>query len=148
MTIHFLWKWIFLPISQTPPKLWLFHSLLSSILLRSHATYLLVCLWCCRTMFFSWIVSSNAVASDLRSEMDCGVAGRLQPWSSDNSSWTITLKTQIRFGYSYTEMWYKHLLSIKELFSLLKWIFFFLELTNKDKRPEIQPLAGIMTVAF
>ena len=52
------------------------------------ATYLLVCLWCWMTMFFSWIVSNRAVARDFRSEMDCGVAGRLHPWSSDNRSWT------------------------------------------------------------
>jgi len=62
------------------------------------------------TMFFSWTVSSNAVASDLRSEMDCGVAGRLHPWSSDNNSWTIMLKTQMSFGFSHTQMLHKHLL--------------------------------------
>lgn len=37
-------------------------------------------------MFFSWMVSSRAVARDFRSEMDCGVTGRLQPFSSDCSS--------------------------------------------------------------
>lgn len=108
------------------------------ILLKSHATYLLVCLWCCMTMFFSWMVSSNAVASDLRSEMDCGVAGRLHPWSSDNNSWTIMLKTQMSFGFLCTERQHKHLLSIKELFQLLKWIhIFFLQLKNKAKRSEL-----------
>lgn len=55
---------------------------------RERNTYLLVCLWCWMTIFFSWMVSSRAVARDFRSEMDCGVAGRLQPWSSDNNSWT------------------------------------------------------------
>lgn len=40
------------------------------------------------TMFFSWIVSSRAVARDFRSAMDCGVAGRLHPWSSESRSWT------------------------------------------------------------
>lgn len=37
-------------------------------------------------MFFSWMVSSSAVARDFRSEMDCGVTGKLQPFSSDCSS--------------------------------------------------------------
>lgn len=37
-------------------------------------------------MFFSWMVSSRAVARDFRSEMDCGVTGKLQPFSSDCSS--------------------------------------------------------------
>lgn len=50
--------------------------------------YLLVCLWCWMTRFFSWMVSSRAVARDLRSEMDWGVAGRLQPCSSRSISWT------------------------------------------------------------
>ena len=34
------------------------------------------------------MVSSKAVARDFRSEMDWGVAGRLQPCSSDNNSCT------------------------------------------------------------
>lgn len=34
------------------------------------ASYLLIWRWCCMTMFFSWMVSSRAVARDLRSEMD------------------------------------------------------------------------------
>lgn len=55
---------------------------------KGPATYLLVCLWCWMTMFFSWIVSNRAVARDFRSEMDCGVAGRLHPWSSESRSWT------------------------------------------------------------
>lgn len=55
---------------------------------RVQPTYLLVCLWCWITMFFSWIVSNRAVARDFRSEMDCGVAGRLHPWSSESRSWT------------------------------------------------------------
>lgn len=52
-------------------------------------SYLFICRWCWVTMFFSWIVSSRAVARDLRSEMDWGVTGKLQPLSSDsNSSFT------------------------------------------------------------
>lgn len=37
-------------------------------------------------MFFSWMVSSRAEARDFRSEMDWGVTGKLQPFSSDSSS--------------------------------------------------------------
>lgn len=51
-------------------------------------THLLVCLWCWMTRFFSWTVSSSAVASDFRSAMDRGVAGRLQRCSSRSISWT------------------------------------------------------------
>lgn len=50
--------------------------------------YLFVCLWCWMTKFFSWMVSSRAVARDLRSWMDWGVAGRLQPCSSRSISCT------------------------------------------------------------
>lgn len=47
-------------------------------------------------MFFSWMVSSSAVARDFRSEMDCGVTGKLQPFSSDcNNSFTARVKTKI-----------------------------------------------------
>ena len=66
------------------------------------ATYLLVCLWCWMTMFFSWIVSNRAVARDFRSEMDCGVAGRLHPWSSDNRSWT---RRDIKLHLSLKSFW-------------------------------------------
>lgn len=57
--------------------------------MTSKPSYLLICRWCWITMFFSWIVSSRAVARDFRSEMDWGVTGKLQPFSSDsNSSFT------------------------------------------------------------
>lgn len=48
--------------------------------------YLLIWRWCWMTMFFSWMVSRRAVARDLRSEMDWGVSGKLQPFSSESSS--------------------------------------------------------------
>lgn len=48
--------------------------------------YLLIWRWCWMTMFFSWMVSSRAVARDLRSEIDWGVTGKLQPFSSDSKS--------------------------------------------------------------
>lgn len=66
--------------------------------------YLLIWRWCWITMFFSWIVSSKAVARDLRSVMDCGVTGKLQPFSSDsNNSFTahtslVTVKVQTPYA--------------------------------------------------
>jgi hypothetical protein len=50
------------------------------------------------TRFFSWMVSSRAVARDFRSEMDWGVAGRLQPCSSDNNSCTAETETEYKSG--------------------------------------------------
>lgn len=92
------------------------------------ATYLLVCLWCWMTMFFSWIVSNRAVARDFRSEMDCGVAGRLHPWSSDNRSWTrrdIKLQLSLKpfwndqMQTSVTSSWTTKLGSVPDLYVLL-----------------------------
>lgn len=62
---------------------------------RCGARYLLICRWCWTTMFFSWMVSSRAVARDFRSEMDWGVTGKLQPFSSDcNNSFTARVKLE------------------------------------------------------
>lgn len=60
---------------------WCMHSIV-----MCEMQYLLIWRWCCMTMFFSWMVSRRAVARDLRSEMDWGVSGKLQPFSSDSSS--------------------------------------------------------------
>lgn len=61
--------------------------------LKYEPHYLLICRWCWMTMFFSWMVSSRAVARDFRSEMDWGVTGKLQPFSSDcNNSFTAHVK--------------------------------------------------------
>lgn len=60
---------------------WCIHNIV-----RCEMQYLLIWRWCCITMFFSWMVSRRAVARDLRSEMDWGVSGKLQPFSSESSS--------------------------------------------------------------
>lgn len=57
-------------------------------------TNLLVCLWCWMIMFFSWMVSSKAVARDFRSVIDWGVAGKLHPLSSDNKPCTAIIRNK------------------------------------------------------
>lgn len=66
----------------------------SSDSVNNDIQYLLIWRWCWITMFFSWMVSSRAVARDLRSEMDWGVTGKLQPFSSDNNS-SFTAHTSV-----------------------------------------------------